>query len=993
MHIAKKWIYAKPFVDEPTLDNFELVEEPVPELKDGEFMIRALFLSVDPYMRIYMLANPTGSTMIGGQVGQIIESRHADFPVGAYAFAQVGWRTVSVCDPAQYETRKPYVLPPELGTSLSVSLGMGALGTVGNTAYFGLLEICNPQPGETLLVSGAAGAVGSIVGQIGKIKGCRVIGIAGSEEKCAWLRELGFDGTINYREEQIGDALRLLAPDGVDCYFDNVGGATTEAVKGQMKQYGRIAVCGTISGYNRSEPARVTDPQLTFVWKQLVQEGFSVHRWTDRWFEGVQQNLRWVQEGKLRVRETVTEGFENMPRAFIEMMKGGNVGKASLWNHIIRRRYSADATVARKWIYAKAFTGEPNAANFRLETEPLPATLQPGEFLAEAEYLSVDPYMRPYMLAYPEGSLMIGGQIARVTRSANDRFPVGATVFGQFGWRTHTVCDPARLEKDKPYVLPDFGTLPKSLGLGVLGMPGNTAYFGLQELCNPKPGETVVVSGAAGAVGSVVGQIAKIKGCRAIGIAGSEAKCAWLRQIGFDGAINYKRNEVYAELKRAAPGGVDCYFDNVGGSVTETVLKQMNVYGRIAVCGAISNYNSAVGKVTDPQRQFVFRQLRMEGFLVWRWNDRWMEGIEGNLRWIQEGRLAYEETITEGFDRMPDAFIDMLRGGNTGKAVVKRPEGEPKVTDFAIQEEELPALEAEDFLVETEYFSLDAGLRGYMELGALPVGSPVIGMTLARVIETRNEQFPVGALVCARLGWVTHAVLDQRKRKELHPYIVPHVEGQSRAVGLGPLGLSGNTAYFGLLEICKPKPGETVVVSAAAGAVGSLVGQIAKIKGCHVVGLAGTEEKCAWLRKLGFDAVVNYRASSMKYQLAAATPRGIDCYFDNVGGELAELVRERMNLYGRISVCGAVSSYNGQPASVHDPQRDFVSKQLRQEGFVVYRWLPRWMEGIGQMREWLAQGKLVHRETVYNGFDTAPASFIKMLRGDNIGKAVLKVSA
>ncbi|XP_050079921.1 prostaglandin reductase 1-like [Anopheles maculipalpis] len=343
-----------------------------------------------------------------------------------------------------------------------------------------------------------------------------------------------------------------------------------------------------------------------------------------------------------------------------------------LWQQFARRFYSSESAVARKWIYAKTFKGEPSHANFRLETEPLPTALRQGEFLAQAEYLSVDPYMRPYMLAYPEGSLMIGGQIARVTQSANEQFPVGANIFGQFGWRTHTVCDPDALEKDKPYVLPDFGPLPRSLGLGILGMPGNTAYFGLRELCQPRAGETIVVSGAAGAVGSVVGQIGKNLGCRVIGIAGSDAKCQWLeKDLGFDGTINYKRNNVYAELKTVAPKGVDCYFDNVGGDITETVLKQMNVYGRIAVCGAISNYNSAVGKVADPQRQFVFKQLRMEGFLVWRWNDRWMEGIEANLQSIREGRLAYEETITEGFDKMPDAFIDMLRGGNTGKAVVK----------------------------------------------------------------------------------------------------------------------------------------------------------------------------------------------------------------------------------------------------------------------------------------------------------------------------------
>ncbi|XP_050071233.1 prostaglandin reductase 1-like [Anopheles maculipalpis] len=324
-YTAQKWIYAKPFAKEPTLENFQLVEEPVPQLQDGEFMIRAMYLSVDPYMRIYTLNSPTGSTMIGGQVGEVIESRNAQFPVGSYAFAQVGWRTISVCNPAEFETRKPYVLP-DFGT-LPISLGMGALGTVGNTAYFGFLEICKPKPGETVVVSGAAGAVGSMVGQIAKIKGCRAIGIAGSREKCQWLEEIGFDGTINYKEENIAASLKQLAPDGVDCYFDNVGGQTSEAVKGQMKPFGRISVCGTISMYN-DRPVQVVDPQLDFVWKQLMQEGFSVHRWTDRWFEGVEQNMQWIKDGKIKVRETVTEGFQNMPQAFIDMMKGGNIGKA-----------------------------------------------------------------------------------------------------------------------------------------------------------------------------------------------------------------------------------------------------------------------------------------------------------------------------------------------------------------------------------------------------------------------------------------------------------------------------------------------------------------------------------------------------------------------------------------------------------------------------------------------------------------------------------------
>uniref|UniRef100_A0AAG5DY05 Prostaglandin reductase 1 n=1 Tax=Anopheles atroparvus TaxID=41427 RepID=A0AAG5DY05_ANOAO len=331
--------------------------------------------------------------------------------------------------------------------------------------------------------------------------------------------------------------------------------------------------------------------------------------------------------------------------------------------------------VARKWVYVKPFDGLPKDENFKLEQETLPDELAENEFLAEAEFLSVDPYMRPYMAAYPAGTTMIGGQVSKVTVSRNEQFPVGAYVFGNFGWRTHTIVNPDKLPaENRPYVLPSFGSHPRSLGLGVLGMPGNTAYFGFLELCQPKAGETVVVSGAAGAVGSVVGQIAKLKGCTVVGVAGSDDKCAWLRQLGFDATINYRtvgEGGFAAALKQAAPKGVDCYFDNVGGYISAAVMQQMNLFGRISVCGTISNYNDARVQVSDPQREFVFKQLRQEGFIVTRWHKRWMEGIEANLRWIEEGKLTYQETVTEGFERMPEAFVSMLTGGNTGKAVVK----------------------------------------------------------------------------------------------------------------------------------------------------------------------------------------------------------------------------------------------------------------------------------------------------------------------------------
>lgn len=203
-------------------------------------------------------------------------------------------------------------------------------------------------------------------------------------------------------------------------------------------------------------------------------------------------------------------------------------------------------------------------------------------------------------------------------------------------------------------------------------MPGNSAYFGFLEICTPKEGETVVVTGAAGAVGSLVGQIAKLKGCRVVGFTGSDEKCKWLEdELGFDKAINYKSGDVTKELKEAAPKGVDCYFDNVGGELSSTIIQQMNVFGRISVCGAISGYNDQQVLVPPAQKFFVFNQLKMEGFLFNRWANRWLEGLTEMAQWIHAGKVKYHETITLGFNNMPQAFIEMLRGKNSNKAVVK----------------------------------------------------------------------------------------------------------------------------------------------------------------------------------------------------------------------------------------------------------------------------------------------------------------------------------
>lgn len=331
-----------------------------------------------------------------------------------------------------------------------------------------------------------------------------------------------------------------------------------------------------------------------------------------------------------------------------------------------------------KVIYmAKKFAGEPKPSDFQIKEEPLP-DLKEGEILVEAEWMSVDPYMRAYMDRYPAGTKMIGGQVGKVLQSKHKEYKVGDAVVGYLGWSSRSVVhvdstkgDMTRGDVEKVR----HSDMPLSYALGALGMPGATAYFGLLELCQPKEGETVVVNGAAGAVGMLVGQIAKVKGCKVIGFAGSDAKVEWLKKtLGFDFAYNYKTCNIANALKESAPNGVDCYFDNVGGEFSSIVLSKMNLFGRIAVCGAIASYNADMANPPQApviQGSMVFKQLKMEGFVVSRWRSRFPEAYDQMHKWIKEGKLKVQEHVYEGFENMPNALIGMLRGENTGKAVVK----------------------------------------------------------------------------------------------------------------------------------------------------------------------------------------------------------------------------------------------------------------------------------------------------------------------------------
>jgi len=333
--------------------------------------------------------------------------------------------------------------------------------------------------------------------------------------------------------------------------------------------------------------------------------------------------------------------------------------------------------MARQWVLASRPPGEPSEENFALREVPIP-TPGDGELLIRALYLSLDPYMRgrmrdvqSYAPAAKIGEAMTGGGVGEVAISTHPDFRPGQIVEGPLGWQTHAVSDGTGLRTVDPTLA------PISTALGVLGMPGMTAYFGLLEIGRPRQGETVVVSAAAGAVGALVGQIAKLHGCRAVGIAGSDAKCGYVRdELGFDAAVNYKTTDVKAALARACPDGVDVYFDNVGGSILDAVLAQITRRARIVICGMISEYSLERPELAPrPTRPLLVNRARMEGFLVFDFAHRYPEGVTQMAGWITEGRIQYREDVVDGFENMPRAFLRLFRGENFGKQLVKV--GEP----------------------------------------------------------------------------------------------------------------------------------------------------------------------------------------------------------------------------------------------------------------------------------------------------------------------------
>jgi len=333
--------------------------------------------------------------------------------------------------------------------------------------------------------------------------------------------------------------------------------------------------------------------------------------------------------------------------------------------------------INRQIVLAKRPSGKPESANFRLEESSIPVP-EDGQVLCKTIYLSLDPYMRGRMNAGKSyappveiDEVMGGGTVGQVIESKNSKFSTGDLVFGYGGWQEFWVQQGTELKKVDPKLA------PISTATGVLGMPGVTAYTGLLNIGQPKKGETVVVAAASGAVGSVVGQIARIKGARAVGIAGSAEKCKYVKEeLGFDACVNHNSPEFAEALKAVCPDGIDVYFENVGGKVFETVSPLFNDFARIPVCGIISAYNATElppGPNLTPllMRDILVKRLTFRGFIVWDFASQEKEALTKLAEWIKEGKLNYREDIVDGIENAPEAFIGLLEGKNFGKLVIR----------------------------------------------------------------------------------------------------------------------------------------------------------------------------------------------------------------------------------------------------------------------------------------------------------------------------------
>ncbi|KAJ9558678.1 hypothetical protein OSB04_013292 [Centaurea solstitialis] len=561
-------------------------------------------------------------------------------------------------------------------------------------------------------------------------------------------------------------------------------------------------------------------------------------------------------------------------------------------------------------------------------------------------YLSCDPYMRirmsniqgSYTESFTPGSKISGYGVAKVVDSGHSNFKKGDLVWGFTGWEEYSIITaPETLFKIQ------HTDVPLSYYTGILGMPGTTAYVGLYEICAPKKGERVFVSAASGAVGQLVGQFAKLSGCYVVGSAGTKEKVELLKnKFGFDEAFNYKEEQdLDAALKRYFPDGIDIYFENVGGKMLDAVLLNMRLNGRISVCGMISQYNLEQGRGAKPD-------------------------LPDNETCAHEGVVLKD--YVNGFPKESDMLLDA-----SSTISLNLPEA------------------SNGILVKNLYLSCDPYMRSRMSniqgsyVESFTPGSKITGYGVAKVVDSRHSNFKKGDLVWGFTGWEEYSIINAPETL----FKIQHTD-VPLSYYTGILGMPGMTAYVGLYEICAPKKGERVFVSAASGAVGQLVGQFAKLSGCYVVGSAGTKEKVELLKnKFGFDEAFNYKEEQdLDAALKRYFPDGIDIYFENVGGKMLEAVLLNMRLHGRISVCGMISQYNLEQGEGVRNLTCLITKRVRMQGFIVgdsYHLYPKYMEMVLPL---IKEKKICYVEDIAEGLESAPAALVGLFSGRNVGKQV-----
>lgn len=323
-----------------------------------------------------------------------------------------------------------------------------------------------------------------------------------------------------------------------------------------------------------------------------------------------------------------------------------------------------------------------------------------------------------------------------------------------------------------------------------------------------------------------------------------------------------------------------------------------------------------------------------------------------------------------------------------------RPSGVPNIEeDFKINIVDTKSLDYGDVLLETQFLSLDPYMRGRMNAGPsysdpVQIGAVMEGEVVAKVIETKSKIFNVGDMVTAKSGWQQYSTLSEKSLSKIN-----QDKNLPITYSLGVLGMPGRTAYLGFLEVCKPKPGETIVVSAASGAVGSIVGQIAKIMGCKVIGIAGSDEKVKYCtEKLNFDLCLNYKTQDIDKELGLLGENFVNMYFDNVGGNISDAVLNHISTFSRIAVCGQIANYNAKvPPQGPRVARTLLTKQSTMQGFIVFNFEHIYVEAIEAISNWIKSGEIIYKEDVYKGFDNIPSTFMKLFEGENFGKLIVDV--